>query len=286
MPAHRGVTAVNDYCHRETITSAAEGLTSSSRHESSCSIAFKFKVHCSVRLWSGSNPVPSISKTTPLITESPSLKLISLFSQSESGERLYKADSANLPKVDSFMIANFFASNPDFCSAEFRNVKTSVIKLAVVSRVLYRPAPGGILKLPSNCDLLLALAAGRMRDRASLSRTACHVVTAVIIVMRLFQNFWNTMDKNLTPQQIEDLLNKIDSVESENKEIIPEQISDLIDMEIEASDHDTESEEELGDDSKNDSLDNADQRPDSNFNAFYGKNRYQWGKIHVSTNSS
>ncbi|GBP20993.1 hypothetical protein EVAR_9567_1 [Eumeta japonica] len=38
-----------------------------------------------------------------------------------------KADSANLPKVDSFMIANFFASNPDFCSAEFRNVKTSVL---------------------------------------------------------------------------------------------------------------------------------------------------------------
>ncbi|GBP54108.1 hypothetical protein EVAR_81276_1 [Eumeta japonica] len=37
-----------------------------------------------------------------------------------------KTDSANLPKVDSFMIANFFASNPDFCSAEFRNVKTSV----------------------------------------------------------------------------------------------------------------------------------------------------------------
>ncbi|GBP17387.1 hypothetical protein EVAR_8751_1 [Eumeta japonica] len=39
-----------------------------------------------------------------------------------------KADSANLPKVDSFMIANFFASNPDFCSAEFRNVKTSVFR--------------------------------------------------------------------------------------------------------------------------------------------------------------
>lgn len=37
-----------------------------------------------------------------------------------------KADSANLPKIDSFMIGNFFASNPDFCSAEFRNVKTSV----------------------------------------------------------------------------------------------------------------------------------------------------------------
>ncbi|XP_037294959.1 uncharacterized protein LOC119189459 [Manduca sexta] len=37
-----------------------------------------------------------------------------------------KADSANLPKIDSFMIANFFASNPDFCSAEFRNVKTSL----------------------------------------------------------------------------------------------------------------------------------------------------------------
>ncbi|GBP76944.1 hypothetical protein EVAR_45024_1 [Eumeta japonica] len=58
-------------------------------------------------------------------------------------KRLYKADSANLPKVDSFMIANFFASNPDFCSAEFRNVKTSVtvtgsrigIKNGVVSRI-------------------------------------------------------------------------------------------------------------------------------------------------------
>ncbi|KAI5644485.1 hypothetical protein NE865_03592 [Phthorimaea operculella] len=37
-----------------------------------------------------------------------------------------KADSANLPKIDSYMVANFFACNPDFCSAEFRNVKTSV----------------------------------------------------------------------------------------------------------------------------------------------------------------
>ncbi|GBP04348.1 hypothetical protein EVAR_6548_1 [Eumeta japonica] len=43
-----------------------------------------------------------------------------------------KADSANLPKVDSFMIANFFASNPDFCSAEFRNAKTSVDVESVV----------------------------------------------------------------------------------------------------------------------------------------------------------
>ncbi|GBP42024.1 hypothetical protein EVAR_95023_1 [Eumeta japonica] len=49
-----------------------------------------------------------------------------------------KADSANLPKVDSFMIANFFASNPDFCSAEFRNVKTSVTeKIEKGFRVVY-----------------------------------------------------------------------------------------------------------------------------------------------------
>ncbi|GBP92055.1 hypothetical protein EVAR_67783_1 [Eumeta japonica] len=54
-----------------------------------------------------------------------------------------KADSANLPKVDSFMIANFFASNPDFCSAEFRNVKTSVrvmSKATVCARALLPPA--------------------------------------------------------------------------------------------------------------------------------------------------
>lgn len=37
-----------------------------------------------------------------------------------------KADSSNLPRVDSFMVAQFFANNPDFCSAEFRNVKTSL----------------------------------------------------------------------------------------------------------------------------------------------------------------
>ncbi|RVE48496.1 hypothetical protein evm_006807 [Chilo suppressalis] len=37
-----------------------------------------------------------------------------------------KADNRNLPKVDMFMICNFFASNSDFCDAEFRNVKTSV----------------------------------------------------------------------------------------------------------------------------------------------------------------
>lgn len=37
-----------------------------------------------------------------------------------------KADSANLPRVDIFMIGNFFATNPDFCSAELRNVKTTL----------------------------------------------------------------------------------------------------------------------------------------------------------------
>ncbi|XP_060802684.1 uncharacterized protein LOC132902276, partial [Amyelois transitella] len=37
-----------------------------------------------------------------------------------------KADNRNLPKVDIFMVGSFFATNSDFCSAEFRNVKTLV----------------------------------------------------------------------------------------------------------------------------------------------------------------
>lgn len=37
-----------------------------------------------------------------------------------------KADSTNLPKIDTMMVAKFFACNTDFCSAEFRNVKTSL----------------------------------------------------------------------------------------------------------------------------------------------------------------
>ena len=35
-----------------------------------------------------------------------------------------KADSANLPRIDLLMIGEFLASNKDFCSAEFRKVKT------------------------------------------------------------------------------------------------------------------------------------------------------------------
>lgn len=37
-----------------------------------------------------------------------------------------EADSSNLPKVDSMMVGFFFKSCPDLCSAEFRNVKTSL----------------------------------------------------------------------------------------------------------------------------------------------------------------
>ncbi|XP_063893363.1 uncharacterized protein LOC126054673 [Helicoverpa armigera] len=36
-----------------------------------------------------------------------------------------KANSANLPRIDIMMLGEFLASNKDFCSAEFRNVKTS-----------------------------------------------------------------------------------------------------------------------------------------------------------------
>ncbi|XP_045542722.1 uncharacterized protein LOC106710540 [Papilio machaon] len=37
-----------------------------------------------------------------------------------------KANSANLPRVDSLMVGEFLASNKDFCSAEFRSIKTSI----------------------------------------------------------------------------------------------------------------------------------------------------------------
>lgn len=37
-----------------------------------------------------------------------------------------KGDSTNLPRINSLMVGKFFAVNPDFCSAELRNVKTSM----------------------------------------------------------------------------------------------------------------------------------------------------------------
>ncbi|GBP34611.1 hypothetical protein EVAR_19002_1 [Eumeta japonica] len=37
-----------------------------------------------------------------------------------------KANSNNLPRVDAVMLGTFFASNRDFCSSEFRNVKASM----------------------------------------------------------------------------------------------------------------------------------------------------------------
>ncbi|KAL0828981.1 hypothetical protein ABMA28_003867 [Loxostege sticticalis] len=37
-----------------------------------------------------------------------------------------KANSNNLPRIDVVMLGKFFASNSDFCSSEFRNVKTSI----------------------------------------------------------------------------------------------------------------------------------------------------------------
>ena len=49
---------------------------------------------------------------------------------------LIKADSANLPRIDLLMIGEFLASNKDFCSAEFRNVKTSKILHFVQTLIL------------------------------------------------------------------------------------------------------------------------------------------------------
>ena len=36
-----------------------------------------------------------------------------------------KANSANLPRIYLLMMGEFLVSNKDFCSGEFRNVKTS-----------------------------------------------------------------------------------------------------------------------------------------------------------------
>ncbi|XP_037298685.1 uncharacterized protein LOC119190579 [Manduca sexta] len=58
-----------------------------------------------------------------------------------------KADSANLPKMF-FMITNFFASNSDFCSAEFRNVKTLLL-----SRQSYGDYAVGYVQLKRDATL-------------------------------------------------------------------------------------------------------------------------------------
>ncbi|CAH2054555.1 unnamed protein product, partial [Iphiclides podalirius] len=36
-----------------------------------------------------------------------------------------KANSSNLPRIDLLMLGEFLGANKDFCSAEFRSVKTS-----------------------------------------------------------------------------------------------------------------------------------------------------------------
>ncbi|KAF9416639.1 hypothetical protein HW555_006069 [Spodoptera exigua] len=48
----------------------------------------------------------------------------SLYFTMEDG--FVKAESTNLPMVNTLMVAQYFASNPDFCSAELRNVKTAM----------------------------------------------------------------------------------------------------------------------------------------------------------------
>ncbi|GBP17818.1 hypothetical protein EVAR_102677_1 [Eumeta japonica] len=37
-----------------------------------------------------------------------------------------KANSSNLPRIDLLMLGEFLATNKEFCSSEFRNVKTSL----------------------------------------------------------------------------------------------------------------------------------------------------------------
>ncbi|KAF9422136.1 hypothetical protein HW555_002157 [Spodoptera exigua] len=54
------------------------------------------------------------------------MKTSSLYFTMEDG--FVKAESTNLPMVNTLMVAQYFASNPDLsiCSAELRNVKTAM----------------------------------------------------------------------------------------------------------------------------------------------------------------
>ena len=63
-------------------------------------------------------------------------------------ENFVKGDSTNLPRLDAIMVASFFATNPDFCSAEYRNVKTSVS-----SRASYGDDAVGYVQLYRNSGL-------------------------------------------------------------------------------------------------------------------------------------
>ncbi|CAG5046287.1 unnamed protein product [Parnassius apollo] len=86
------------------------------------------------------------------------------------------------------------------------------------------------------------------------------------------------MDKNLNLQQIQDLLNALDSDENVNEDIFPDASSDLSDAESEISDHNTESEEEAESISENEDSSDSDAQS-RNSNAFYGRNRYKWSKV-------
>ncbi|KAK2578686.1 hypothetical protein KPH14_001218 [Odynerus spinipes] len=78
------------------------------------------------------------------------------------------------------------------------------------------------------------------------------------------------MNKNLSLQQISNLLNNRGSDESENEEVLAETLSDVSDAEFEISDHDTESDEEALSDSENDEEEHTEHQSDV-ANAFYGK---------------
>ncbi|CAK1583895.1 unnamed protein product [Parnassius mnemosyne] len=86
------------------------------------------------------------------------------------------------------------------------------------------------------------------------------------------------MDKNLNPQQIQDLLNDLDCDENVNEDIFPDASSDLSDAESEISDHNTESEEEAENISENEDSSDIDEQS-RNSNSFYGRNRYKWSKV-------
>ncbi|GBP80674.1 hypothetical protein EVAR_49840_1 [Eumeta japonica] len=59
-----------------------------------------------------------------------------------------KGSSCNLPKIDSLMVASFFARNNDFCAAELRNVKMSLS-----SRESYGDDAVGYVQLKRECNI-------------------------------------------------------------------------------------------------------------------------------------
>ncbi|GBP50040.1 hypothetical protein EVAR_39616_1 [Eumeta japonica] len=94
-----------------------------------------------------------------------------------------KASSANLPRIDLIMLGTFLASNKDFCSGEFRNVKTSMSARASYGddarRTRYIPVDRTTLQREHTMYALEKLGYGQFRgftwhSQCSFQRSKAH----------------------------------------------------------------------------------------------------------------